>query len=140
MALLRIGRKEHAKESLNKALTLAEQNDSIRPFIEAYRVMPALFSEVEQSSVTRRVLARIGLKSSSIKSSPKPVSKTEKLTLREQEVIRLISEGLQSKDIAYQLHISVVTVKSHLTNIYRKLEVPNRTSMLNKVRNLQILF
>ncbi len=123
-----------------KALLMAENRDTIRPVIEAYRVMPALFSEVEQSNVTRRVLSRIGLKSSGIKSPPKPVSETEELTLREQEVIRLISEGLRNKEIAGQLHISVVTVKSHLTNIYRKLEVPNRTSMLNKVRNLQILF
>ena len=107
MALLRIGRKEHANESLIKALLMAEKRDTIRPVIEAYRVMPALFSEVEQSNVTRRVLSRIGLKSSSIKSPPKSVSETEELTLREQEVIRLISEGLRNKEIADQLHISV---------------------------------
>ncbi len=139
MALLRIGRKEHANESIIKALLMAENRDTIRPVIEAYRVMPALFSEVEQSNVTRRVLARIGLKSSNIKSPPKSDSHTEELTIREHEVIRLIAKGLRNKEIADKLSISIVTVKSHLTNIYRKLEVPNRVSMLNKVRNLQVL-
>jgi ATP/maltotriose-dependent transcriptional regulator MalT len=138
MALLRIGRKEHANESLIKALLLAEKRDTIRPVMEAYRVMPALFNQVEQSIATSRVLARIGLKSSSIKSPSKSVSKTDELSIREQEVIRLIAKGLRNKEIADQLGISTVTVKSHLTNIYRKLEVANRTSMLNKVRNLEI--
>ena len=55
-------------------------------------------------------------------------------------IVSLIADGLRNKEIADQLNISTVTVKSHLTNIYRKLEVPNRTSMLNKARNLQILF
>jgi len=139
MALLRIGRKEHAKESLNKALNLAEQNDSIRPVIEAYRVMPSLFDLVIQSPNSRKLLSRIGLKSSNNELQPFSYSKHDELSIREQEVIQLISEGLRNKDIADQLHISTVTVKSHLTNIYRKLDVPNRTSMLNKARNLQIL-
>ena len=59
--------------------------------------------------------------------------------LREQQFIRPIAKGLRNKEIALQLHISTVTVKSHLTNIYRKLDVPNRTSMINKVKSMNIL-
>jgi ATP/maltotriose-dependent transcriptional regulator MalT len=139
MALLRVGRKEQAKESLKNALSIAEKNNSIRPIIEAYRVMPSLFDLVDQSFTFSRLLSRIGLKSSNNELPPVSFSKSDDLSLREQEIIQLISEGLRNKEIAGQLHISTITVKSHLTNIYRKLDVPNRTSMLNKARNMNIL-
>jgi len=139
MALLRIGRKEEAKGSLNKSLALAEQKDSIRPIMEAYRVMPSLFGLVDQSDTSRRLLSRIALKSSNNELPLVSYSTTEELSLREQQVIRHLAKGLRNKEIALLLHISTVTVKSHLTNIYRKLHVPNRTSMLNKVRKMNIL-
>ena len=41
--------------------------------------------------------------------------------------------------VADALIISAVTVKSHLTNVYRKLEVPNRTSMLRVAKDRRIL-
>ena len=65
---------------------------------------------------------------------------SNELFVREQEVVGLIEKGLRNKEIANQLHISISTVKSHLTNIFRKLDVSNRVSMLNKVRALNILF
>ena len=49
------------------------------------------------------------------------------LTRREREILTLVSEGLQNADIAQQLWITEQTVKFHLTNIYRKLGVSNRT-------------
>ncbi|WP_439183820.1 LuxR C-terminal-related transcriptional regulator [Carboxylicivirga taeanensis] len=139
IALLRIGRKEDAKESLNKAITLAEQNDNIRPIIEAYRIMPSLFHLVNQSPNSRRLLSRIGLDTSHSDLPPISHSNFYELSFREQQVIRLIAAGLRNKEIADELNISAVTVKSHLTNIYRKLDVPNRTSMLNKVKSMAIL-
>jgi ATP/maltotriose-dependent transcriptional regulator MalT len=140
MALLRLGRAEDAEVSFNKALLLAEKNDMIRPVIEAYRVMPSLFHHIEKSSyISHRVLARIDLESSNIQVRPVNTSRTAELSLREEEIVRLIAEGLRNKEIADQLNISTVTVKSHLSHIYRKLEVPNRTSMLRKVRELEIL-
>ncbi len=140
MALLRLGREEDSEVSLNKALILAEKNDMIRTVIEAHRVMPSLFNHIEKSSNTsHRVLTRITLKSIEIESPRVSVSKIEELSIREKEVIQLIAEGLRNKEIADQLNISTITVKSHLTNIYRKLDVPNRTSMLRKVREREIL-
>jgi two-component system, NarL family, nitrate/nitrite response regulator NarL len=52
------------------------------------------------------------------------------LTQREREVIALICKGLRNKKIAGILHISEATVSHHLTSIYGKLEVDDRTSLV----------
>lgn len=51
----------------------------------------------------------------------------EKLTRRELEVLKLLSEGLYNKEIAYKLSISEKTVKNHVSNIFRKIGVFDRT-------------
>lgn len=52
------------------------------------------------------------------------------LTQREREVIGLICKGLRNKTVASTLHISETTVSHHLTSIYGKLEVEDRTSLV----------
>jgi len=49
------------------------------------------------------------------------------LTSREIEVLELIAEGMINKEIAKQLYISEKTVKNHVSNIFRKLNVSDRT-------------
>lgn len=49
------------------------------------------------------------------------------LTDRELEVLQLLARGLSNKEIAERLNRTEQTVKFHLTSIYRKLEVKNRT-------------
>lgn len=51
----------------------------------------------------------------------------EKLTRREIEVLGLIAEGLFNKEIAFRLSISEKTVKNHITNIFKKIGVSDRT-------------
>ncbi|MBP3283984.1 MAG: hypothetical protein J6M02_00600 [Clostridia bacterium] len=55
-------------------------------------------------------------------------SKTELLTNRENEVLALVAEGLQNKEIAKRLFLSEKTVKNHLNNIFKKLGVTDRTN------------
>ncbi|MBI4200927.1 MAG: alpha/beta fold hydrolase [Chloroflexi bacterium] len=50
------------------------------------------------------------------------------LSIRELEVLRLVAEGLQNRDIALRLTISSATVSRHLANIYTKLGVSTRSS------------
>lgn len=50
------------------------------------------------------------------------------LTGREQEVLRLVAEGLSAPDIAKQIHLSTTTVKSHLHSLYEKLGVSDRAA------------
>jgi two-component system, NarL family, nitrate/nitrite response regulator NarL len=51
------------------------------------------------------------------------------LTVREREIVNLVAEGRSNKEIARQLGLTDGTVKIHLHNIYRKLDVTNRTSL-----------
>jgi DNA-binding NarL/FixJ family response regulator len=55
------------------------------------------------------------------------VARLAGLTQREAEIVRAVARGLSNKEIAKELWVSVQTVKFHLTNIYRKLEITNRT-------------
>jgi two-component system, NarL family, nitrate/nitrite response regulator NarL len=48
------------------------------------------------------------------------------LTAREQEILRLIAEGLSNKEIAARLCLSLYTVKNHVHRILEKLDVPGR--------------
>ncbi|HEX5155419.1 MAG TPA: response regulator transcription factor [Parafilimonas sp.] len=54
------------------------------------------------------------------------------LTAREKEILELLSKGLLYKEIAFQLSISIDTVKRHCFNIYEKLHVSNKTEAINK--------
>ena len=61
------------------------------------------------------------------KGSARPTSGIGVLTERELTILRLVAEGLSNLDIANRLFVTEQTVKFHLSNIYRKLGVSNRT-------------
>lgn len=62
----------------------------------------------------------------------RPTDETQNLTTREHEILRLIAKGHQDKEIADQLGISALTVRTHITNIYQKLHVTCRTEAVLK--------
>ena len=53
--------------------------------------------------------------------------KATMLTEREKEVLVLLTQGLFNKEIGYKLGISEKTVKNHVSNIFRKIDVSDRT-------------
>ncbi len=59
--------------------------------------------------------------------SAQPDPERDKLTRREIEVIALIADGLNNKEIADQLFISEKTVKNHVSNLFKKINVTDRT-------------
>ncbi len=54
------------------------------------------------------------------------------LTTREQEIVSLVIKGLSNKDIADNLCISIYTVKKHMKNIFRKMNVTSRSAIISK--------
>lgn len=60
-----------------------------------------------------------------------PIHKQAHLTPSEQKVCGLLKKGLTNQEMADQLVVSLNTIKKHLQNIYKKLGVSNRTSLLS---------
>ncbi len=61
------------------------------------------------------------------------------LTAREREILGLMAAGMTNPQIAAQLIIGAGTVKTHTLNIYRKLEVANRTQAILCAQKLGLL-
>lgn len=57
---------------------------------------------------------------------------SRELTLRQRAVVELLSRGLPNKEIARALEISEITVKAHVSSIFRKLGVTNRVQAVIK--------
>ncbi|MFN2433564.1 MAG: response regulator [Gemmatimonadota bacterium] len=60
---------------------------------------------------------------------PKPESPLDLLTDREREVTALVGEGMRNKEIAERLFISERTVKTHISNIFQKLDLSDRLEL-----------
>jgi two-component system response regulator DevR len=61
------------------------------------------------------------------------------LTARELEILQLAADGYTNREVAAQLRITGQTVKFHLSNVYRKLNVSNRTHATRKAQLLNLL-
>ena len=60
------------------------------------------------------------------------------LTAKELIVLRLMETGMSNKEIALKLNVSLATVKTHINNIYGKLQTKNRLQALERARTLQL--
>lgn len=61
------------------------------------------------------------------------------VTTRQHEILFLLAQGLLNKQIAYELNISTNTVKAHLHEIFRQLNVNNRTAAVQTAHNYGLL-
>jgi NarL family two-component system response regulator LiaR len=57
------------------------------------------------------------------------------LTVTEKEVLELLAQGLLYKEIADKKNVTIDTIKKHIGNIYRKLQVTNKIEAINKFNN-----
>ena len=91
----------------------------VKPF-----VLPNLLARIE--AVLRRSRT---IKNKSQKSNVtiNQINQFNSLTRREKDVLLLVTQGENNKSIAEKLVVSEITVKSHLNNIFKKLNVSNRT-------------
>jgi LuxR family maltose regulon positive regulatory protein len=70
---------------------------------------------------------------------PRPQPLPEPLSDREIEVLRLVALGRSNAEIARELVVEVATVKAHLNNLYRKLDVHSRTQAVARAGQLRLL-
>lgn len=61
-----------------------------------------------------------------------------KLSRREVQIIKLIKEGRQNKEIADDLNLSVQTIETHRKNIHSKLQVSSRIELVIKVQDMHL--
>jgi DNA-binding CsgD family transcriptional regulator len=71
--------------------------------------------------------------------APEPPVIYERVTAREKEVLALLARGDRNNEIAEELTIALATVKRHLSNLYRKLQVDNRTQAVWRAWTLGLL-
>jgi len=63
----------------------------------------------------------------------------EPLTEREVEVLRIVAQGKSNQEIAEELVLSKATVRTHVKNVYGKLQVHKRSQAIAKARELKLL-
>jgi DNA-binding NarL/FixJ family response regulator len=66
---------------------------------------------------------------------PSPDKTASKLSSREKQIVGLIQEAKSNKEIAYELSLTVGTVKEYLYHVFRKLGVANRTELALRGRD-----
>ena|SRR5688572_16152475 len=80
------------------------------------------------------------LLSDQVMSNDKSMPNTKELSFREIEIVKLIKEGLSSKEISSQLNIATRTVEVHRHNILKKLKLKNTASLINFINNTDLTF
>jgi DNA-binding NarL/FixJ family response regulator len=83
------------------------------------------------STISQKILNVLQKKDGEIRA---PAGREDELhlTVREYDVLGLVTKGYSNKDVARELNITVNTVKTHLRNIYRKLGVDDRAQAIIK--------
>ena len=119
-----------------QALALFEGNDDDK------RKAIAMVNDLGADAVYEKLKQE--MRSSGIKSIPRGVRKTTRenpslLTDRELDVLALLKEGMQNKEIAARLYISAKTVDHHISSILLKLDINSRSKAVAEAVRLGIL-
>jgi LuxR family maltose regulon positive regulatory protein len=135
------GRTEAALAAVDRALALAEPEGFVRLFVDEGEPMAALLRQAAarsaQPAYARRLLEAFGEPfSPPFSAAPALI---ESLSERELDVLRLIAQGMTNREIAEALVVAISTVKTHVNNLYRKLDVSNRVQAAARARNLGLL-
>jgi LuxR family maltose regulon positive regulatory protein len=135
---------------IRDAVRLAAPERFIRPFLECRAICIPLLSltlQTENLTSESQSFIRDVLRMSNHAESDMQVSHAEMEALsasasispREQEVLTLISAGFSNREIAQKLSISESTVKTHIGNIYSKLNVNSRVQAITHAKELKLV-
>lgn len=138
---------DSALDELRRALSIAEPEGFQRTFLDEgdgivqllYRLLNGGFAPDYVGKLLAAFPGLVVTSDSSKQGMDSSGDLIETLSVRELEVLKLISEGLSNQEIAHRLHISLSTVKGHTSQIYGKLAVNNRTHAVAKARSLNLL-
>jgi len=145
LALQAQGKIDHALTSLERALVFAEPEGYVRTFIDEGSSMGKL---LQQTTAPGVAVGYVGKLLTALKKETKSkrqlgegfsASIVEPLSERELEVLRLLKTHLSSTGIAEELTISANTVRTHIKNIYSKLNVHNRQDALQRAQELELI-
>jgi LuxR family transcriptional regulator, maltose regulon positive regulatory protein len=127
--------------ALERALRQAEPEGYLRLFVDLGLPMGRLLQEARSRGIMVDYVARLlDVFGSALVSPGAPVQALpEPLTPREQEILELLAAGLTNREIAGQFVISPETVKKHVSSIYGKLGISNRTEAAALARELGLL-
>ena len=107
------------EQKMVTGLKIGADDYIVKPF-----VLPNLLARIE--AVLRRSRTTQN-KSQKSNVTINQINQFNSLTRREKDVLLLVTQGENNKSIAEKLVVSEITVKSHLNNIFKKLNVSNRT-------------
>jgi LuxR family transcriptional regulator, maltose regulon positive regulatory protein len=132
-----------SQADMMQAIELAEPEGFIRTFLDEGPAIAHLLKRLPDFPKYRTyihlLLRAFGEVNSSAVSTPKDETLIEALSDRELEVLRLIAQGMKYEEIAEALVITLNTVRFHVKQIYRKLDVNNRTNAIEIARHLDLL-
>jgi len=160
LALQGLNEAQQARAALTRALTLAEPEGYVATFVIEGQPMAALLTQMlaaqkkERDDSAHRVspgyirkLLAV-LKGETLSPSKNPAQQgtmqwlgepVEALSEREREVLQCLAAGMSNRAIAQEFIVSVGTIKTHLNNIYGKLNVHSRTQAVARARALHLL-
>lgn len=140
--------------SLQKLSTLAPGSKDIRQMLDLYKealyyasendIRSPFFIEADviASIHQRRIVDELTKQEKSFHEEIMKLCMTRDnciLSNREMEILKTMAGGLTNHEIASNLFISLPTVKTHISNIYRKLEVKTRVTALDKARSMGLI-
>ena len=126
---------EQAEEFFHRAWQIAQQEDYIQPFVEHHGMLQGQIERYirdAQPQVYSRIADKVMAFSRGWMKihNPRSANKvTDRLSPYEFSLAMMAARGKSNQEIADYLHISVNTVKFHLSNIYQKVEVSNRKDL-----------
>jgi LuxR family maltose regulon positive regulatory protein len=144
LALDKRGDRDQARSILVEALSTAQPEGYIRTFLERGRRIRPLLKGVAIQGPTEAFVKRLLelLDRGSYDEGQLPAKSDgglAPLSPRELQVLRLLAAHLTSRDIAEELTISTSTVRSHMKNIYRKLDVHSRRQAVERAQDIGLL-
>jgi len=141
-----LGNTTQAMAALERAIVLAEPEGYVRVFVDEGEPMAQLLRLTADHRPPTAAYARKLLDAFSTASvDTNSISRVEirdpksEISERELEVLRLIAEGHSNQEIADRLVVALSTVKTHVNNLYSKLDVTNRVQAVSRAQELNLL-